>query len=260
MKKIRLKKRRKPYILFIYIIILIMMTSLLIFKYLSKKISPPLFKYAEIETKKFSNKIINDAIAKNVTKDIKSDEIFIVKYGDDKEIKSIDFNTNKINEYLSKATNTIQKDMNNIEKGNIYEIENIDDLLKDYKKEDLKKGIIFYVSTGLFFNNPLLANLGPKIPVKISLTGDIISYISTEVEDYGINNSLLKVYINITVNEDIILPFKGQNIKMDAKIPIAIKMISGKIPQYYYGGRQSSQVVVPSNWLKNINIVSLFMR
>ena len=248
MKKIKLKKRKKPYILFIYIIIVIIITSLIVFNYLIKKISTPLFKYAEIETKKFSNKIINDAIAHNVAKNIKSEEILIVKYGEDGEIKTIDFNTNKINEYLSKTTNTIQKNMNNIEKGNIYEIDDIKDLLKNYKKENLKKGIIFYVSTGQFFNNPLLSNIGPKIPVKISLTGDIISYISTEVEDYGINNSLLKVYINITVNEDIILPFKDQNIKMNAKIPIAIKMISGKIPQYYYGSsKQSPEVVAPAN-------------
>lgn len=250
MKKIKLKKTRKPYILFIYIIILIIVFGILLFNYFSKKISPALFKYAEIETKKFSNLIINDALSKCVTNKITPQEIFEVTNGNDDEIKTIDFNTAKINEYLTKTTKYIQKDMDNIEKGNIYEINNIDNLTKKYKREDLKKGIIFYVSSGLFTENPLLANLGPKIPVKISLTGDIISYISSEVEDYGINNSVIKVYINIEVTEDIILPYKNQNITMNAKVPIAIKMINGKIPQYYYGSTKQNPVVTPNNWLK----------
>jgi len=247
MKKIKLKKRHKPYILFVYILIIICIFGTLIFNYFTKKISPALFKYAEIETKKFSNLIINDALAKCVTNKIKPSEIFEITNNNDDEIKTIDFNTAKINEYLTKTTKYIQKDMDNIEKGNIYKIDSIDNLTKKYKKEDLKKGIIFYVSSGLFTNNPLLANLGPKIPVKISLTGDIISYISTEVEDYGINNSVIKVYINIEVTEDIILPFKNQNITMSAKVPIAIKMINGKIPQYYYGSSKQNPVVTPNN-------------
>lgn len=247
MKKAKLKKRHKPYILFIYVIVLICLIGTILFNYFSKKISPALFKYAEIETKKFSNLIINDALAKCVTNKITTSEIFEVTSDKDDEIKTIDFNTAKINEYLTKTTKHIQKDMDNIEKGNVYEIENIDNLTKNYRKEDLEKGIVFYVSSGLFTGNPLLANLGPKIPVKISLTGDIISYISSEVEDYGINNSVIKVYINIEVTEDIILPYKNQNITMNAKVPIAIKMITGKIPQYYYGTSKQNPVVVPNN-------------
>lgn len=241
MKRVKLKTKKKPYSIIIYIIIITIILSFILLNRLSKRITPIIFNYAEIETKKFSNFIINEAIAKNITSHISSDEIFKVTENNNGEIKTVDFDTAKINKYLTKATKSIQEYMDNIEKGNIYKIDDIDNLTKKYNREDLKKGIIFYVSSGLAFKNPLLSNLGPKIPVKISLTGDVISYISAEVEDYGINNAVIKVFAHIETNEDIILPFYDKNIKMKAKVPIAIKMITGKIPEFYYGNIKESQ-------------------
>ena len=243
MKKI---KKTKKINLYVIVLLLLLVIGINTFNYLSKKLSPAIINYAEIETKKFTNIVINDAIAKTITTKAKAQDIFEITNDKTDEIKSIDFNTIKINEYLTKATKYIQNDIKNIEKGNIYSVKSIKELKKQYKKKNLEKGIIFYVNSSLALNNPLLANIGPKIPIKISLAGDVISYISTEVEDYGINNSMIKVSANIKVTEEIILPFYGKSIEMDAKIPIAMKMITGKIPQYYYGTKNSKEVIIPS--------------
>ena len=243
MKKIKTKKKHFIRTLII-ILIIILLTSLLIIKYISKKIYPMVFKYAEIETKKFSNLIINNAISKTVTDKITPDEIFKITYDKNDEIKTIDFNTPKINKYLTKATKSIQEEMQNIENGNINKIDK--DITKKYNKEDLKKGIIYSLNTGVISNNPLLANLGPKIPIKINLVGDVISYVSADVEDYGINNSMVRVFINLKVTEEVMIPFYGKEIEMEAKVPIAIKLITGKLPEYYLGTNQSKQIVVPN--------------
>lgn len=256
MKKI---KKTKKINLYVIVLLLLLVIGINTFNYLSKKLSPAIINYAEIETKKFTNIVINDAIAKTITTKAKAQDIFEITNDKTDEIKSIDFNTIKINEYLTKATKYIQNDIKNIEKGNIYSVKSIKELKKQYKKKNLEKGIIFYVNSSLALNNPLLANIGPKIPIKISLAGDVISYISTEVEDYGINNSMIKVSANIKVTEEIILPFYGKSIEMDAKIPIAMKMITGKIPQYYYGTKNSKEVIIPS-WLKKQKIVYLYSR
>lgn len=245
MKKIKLKKKIKPINLFVIILSLVTICGLIVFNYFSKKVSPAIFKYAETEVKKFSNIIINDAIAKTITDNISPDDIFEVVNDKNDEIKSIDFNTPNINKYLTEATKSIQEDIKNIEKGNINNVKYSENIIKNYDKEDLEKGIIYYVSSGLVLSNPLLANLGPKIPVKISLAGDVISYVSAEVEDYGINNSMIKVFVNLKVTEEVILPFYGKNIDMEAKVPIAIKLVTGKIPNYYFGNTESKQIVVP---------------
>ena len=243
MKKIKIKK--KHHIRTIIIILFITLTtSFLIIKIISKKIYPVVFKYAEIETKKFSNMIINNAVSKVVTDKITPDEIFKITNDKNDEIKAIDFNTPKINEYLTKATKSIQEDIQNIEKGNINKIDK--DITKKYNKKDLKKGIIYSLNAGIITNSPLLENLGPKIPIKINLIGDVISYISADVEDYGINNSMVRVYINLKVTEEIMIPFYGKEINMEAKVPIAIKLITGKLPEYYLGTTKSKQITVPN--------------
>ena len=243
MKKIKTKKKHFIRTLIILLII-ILLTSLLIIKYISKKIYPMVFKYAEIETKKFSNLIINNAISKTVTDKITPDEIFKITYDKNEEIKTIDFNTPKINKYLTKATKSIQEDIQNIEKGNINKIDK--DITQKYNKKDLEKGIIYTLNTGVISNSPLLTNLGPKIPIKINLIGDVISYVSADVEDYGINNSMIRVFINLKVTEEVIIPFYGKEINMEAKVPIAIKLITGKLPEYYLGTNQKKQIVVPN--------------
>ncbi len=239
MKKIRLKKKRINIILLVTITVLI--SSVILINIAGKKITPVFFKYAETETKKFSNIIINDAIAETITTKAKPEEIFEVKY-DGSDIKSVDFNTININKYLTQTTRKIQEDIKNIEKGNIKN----QNILKTYDETNLKKGIIAFINSGVITNNPITANLGPKIPVKVSLAGDVISYISAEVDDYGINNSLIKVFINLKVTENIILPFYDKNIVVSAKVPVAIKLINGKIPEYYIGTKESKQIVIPN--------------
>ena len=241
MKKIKTKKKKKPFDIIALIIFLIILCSFLILNYINKKITPAFFKYAEIETKKISNIIINEAIAQNITNKATPNEIFKVIKDKNEDIKSIDFNTVNINKYLTETTRSIQESLLNIEN-----IKN-KKILKKYSKTSLEKGIISYVNTGVIFNNPLLANLGPKIPVKVNLAGDIISYISAEVEEYGINNSLVKVFINLKITETVILPFYDKNIDLESKVPIAIKLINGSIPQYYIGtSKESKKLIIPN--------------
>ena len=244
MKKIKLKRIKKHFKTLIFLTLISLITSILLINNISKKIRPSLFKYAEIETKKFSNIIINDAIAKKITNQITPDEIFIINNNKNDEIKSIDFNTPIINKYLTEVTKSIQKDMNDIEKGNINNISK--EITKNYNRKDLKKGIIYTLNTGIISESPLLSNLGPKIPVKINLIGDIISYVSADIEDYGINNSIIKVFINLKVTEQIVIPLNEKNIDMEAKVPIAIKLITGKLPDYYIGTKESKQIVIPN--------------
>ena len=241
MKKIKLKKNKRN---FFSIIIIIFILSFILINMVNKKITPVFIKTAEMETKKFSNKIINEAIAKTITTKAKPEEIFEIITDKNDEIKSIDFNTININKYLTKTTSYRQKALKEIEKGNISNLDK--NILNSYDKNNLEKGIISFISSGIIFNNPILANLGPKIPIKINLAGDIISYISAEVDDYGINNSLIKVFINLKITENIILPFYDKNIDMEAKVPIAIKLVAGKIPEYYMGTKESKKIIIPN--------------
>ena len=133
-------------------------------------------------------------------------------------INSIDFNTGLINKYLTKATKSIQQNLKYIEKGDLQKVEYKADLLENYDETSLKNGVIYYLNSGFIFNNPIFSNFGKQIPIKISLTGDVISNISTEVTNYGINNALIKVYANIKITEQVMLPYFDKSVELKTKV------------------------------------------
>ena len=73
--------------------------------------------------------------------------------------------------------------------------------------------------------------------LKINLIGNVVSSLETSVSNYGLNSALIKVYANVEVTEQIIIPFTTKDIKIVNKVPIAIKVIQGKVPEYYSDGK-----------------------
>ena len=113
---------------------------------------------------------------------------------------------------------------------------------------ELKKdGIVIMIPSGIVSNNYLFANLGPRIPVKISLTGEFESCISTKVEEYGLNNALISIYINIKATEQITMPFITEKVEIENQIPLSIYVVNGKIPEYYINGFDRTSNIYRSN-------------
>ncbi len=86
---------------------------------------------------------------------------------------------------------------------------------------------------GTLFKNIILADLGPKISVKLHYLNDVNSSISTKIREYGINNALIEIYVNVEVNIKVLSPFISEKIVLMTSVPLAIKMVQGKIPTYY---------------------------
>lgn len=237
MNRIKLKRQFKIRIktinLIALFIIIFVIGIYLLFSYIKGRIMPTIFKYGSLEAKKFSSIIINDAIDKYITNQIDMDNLFLITNDSSGEIKSIDFNTSLINKYLTNATKSIQKNLKYIENGDIQKVEYKANLLDTYDEKALKNGVIYYLNSGFIFNNPIFANFGSQIPIKIALTGEVVSNISTELTNYGINNALIKVYVNITITEQVILPYFEKQIELNTKVPVALKLVNGSVPNYY---------------------------
>lgn len=240
MRRIRFKKRIK-FKNSILIIILLIISIFLAFKFINLKINPVLLDYANMEARKLASIIINDAINKNF-KDINIDELFIITK-EENEIKAIDFNPIIVNQVLTNTTTLIQTNLKYLEQGKIELLNLNTDALIDYNTDKLRQGIIYEIPSGVIFGNSFLANIGPKIPVRFSLVGDIVSYVNTNVKDYGINNALIEVNIVLELSEQLILPFVTDKITIDTTIPVALKLIQGTVPNYYLNGLQNSPAI-----------------
>ncbi len=202
------------------IIVLIFFTMLYFLFLLNKKVLPVLMKYVELEATRITVSYINETIKGKIEiKDI--DEVITMITNKEGEIISIDFNTNTINKNLYIITKEIQKNIESLEKFN-----------SNYIKNDNN---VYYVPSGLFSGIPIISNIGPKIPVKIFMTGNVISNIKTDISEYGINNVLLKLFIQTKTKINVVLPFISKETEVTVDIPIAMKVIQGKIPQVYGG-------------------------
>lgn len=247
-RRIKLKRKQRKINRVILIIFSLIIVIILTMKFISLKANPILLEYAEMESRKLVSIVINDAINKNITENINIEELFIIaKEGDD--IKSIDFNPITVNKILTETTSLIQNNLKYLEQGKIELLNLTTNALVDYNQNKLKQGIIYEIPSGVIFGNSFLANVGPKVPVRFSLIGDIVSYVNTTVTDYGINNALIEVNVVLDLSFQIILPFVSDKTSINTTVPVALKLIQGNVPSYYLNGlnQNSPSIALPIN-------------
>lgn len=218
-----MKNIEKIFTLTLYIIIISIILSIILIKYLSNKIEPSFSLYVEEEAKRITTHIIN----KSVREVLKENDINKLLPNNKEEINTRDLNVllNSINEKVESNLKSIA----NLSKSNYINLDNITNM--DY--EIIGKKIIFEATLGSFIGGNLLVNIGPKIPIRVDISNDVITDINTKVSEYGINNALLEVYISIKVNTIINTPFTNKTDEIIVNVPILVKVIEGSIPNYY---------------------------
>lgn len=229
----------------ILIIIGIILGIISVFHYINKKVTPLFLDLAESETEKLATLIINDAVGKQVSEGLKTDTLFDINKDASGSITSIDFNSATVNKLLTTITTSVELNLKYLEEGRVDLLNLPDSILVSYDEKDLKKGIIYKIPSGSIFNNTILSNIGPKIPVKLNLVGSITSNINTRTTNYGINNALIEVYVDLNVTLEVILPYTKRKTSVETSIPVALKMIQGSVPNFYSGNSSSPSISIP---------------
>lgn len=237
-----MKKETKRNI-FISIFILSLIISFIMLRVINKKISPLLLEHAELETKRISTIIINNAVSEQLKDNTSLNELFTIVKNSSNEIQTIDFNSALVNRTLRDITNTVLSSLKSIENG---DISSIDGIMTE--TSDLKKGIIVEIPIGVVTNNVFLSNFGPKIPIKLNVIGSVDSNIKTNIRGYGINNALMEVYVSVEVDLQVNIPFISKRTAVITDVPILIKIIQGEVPKFYGGNllRESNITSIPS--------------
>lgn len=240
--RMHLKRRRKNNVLNIItlLIIIIIIIVIYILKLFNNKALPKFISYSEIETKKIVSSVVNSAVMEETYKNANLDNLFITTKDNNGNIKSIDFDPNCVNKILVDTYKVVEQNMIYLETGQVEKLNLLNKNLSLYDSNKLKKGIIYELPSGIIFNNVILNNIFPKIPVKIDLIGNILCRLDSDVKSYGINNALITVNIVVEVEVKILLPFVSKNTKIVESIPIVMKIIEGNIPSYYFDGYLSN--------------------
>ena len=228
-----MKKIKRILTIILYILIISFVMSIFVIKYFSYKIKPNFNRYVISEIERIITLIINDSINDDLTK-IDSNSIFVLNNSGSDKV-TIDIDNKKLNQIQRKINNHIEDDVRLVSSGKIKKMDKYFNTMSDIDYETIKGGIVYYIASGNISGNMFTNNLGPKIPIKFSMSGDTISTISNKIQEYGINNALIEIRINVKINMIVNMPYISRKVTIKTSVPIASRIIQGNIPGYYLG-------------------------
>ena len=206
-----------------------LLSSYLLIKLFTYRSEPILFDYAKRKSINIVSTLINKSMSEVLYQEEYEDLIEIEKDVDG-QIVNLNFNNKKINDILYLSTDNILKSINLLDEGKY------DQLDTEYIKD---KDLLYSVPIGVIHDIPILVNIGPRIPFKIEILGSVDNKTETSVREYGINSSIVEVFLNLNLQVQVILPFKTESYIAEKNILLDSKIIQGKVPDYY-GGNGSS--------------------
>jgi len=230
-KKNTLSKKISVIILFIIIFVYIF------FKYVNTSLNPKITYIAELKMEELTRYYLNQTLKKYLN--INTNDYIKINLVNN-NIISIDVDNTKTNELLNMFINDLETNMQKLEKGKISNYNNLEFIYGN-------NGIVILIPIGLTFSTSLLSGMGPDIPVKVSFMDNLEAYIDVQVENYGINNSLIKIYLNINIKEAIDFPVNERRQELKYNFLISSKLVSGKVPTIYGDSLNKSSNIVNSD-------------
>ena len=228
--------KKKAYIFF-SLLILSFFTALYLTSIAGKGLEQVIINYATAETERIANVILNDVTF--IDEDFLDEDIFEISRDNDGNIELINFDTKTTNKLLKEINNKAMKRLSAIEKGDTTDLE-LSDSLKGTRLTFLDDGVVCDIPIGSLFHNGLIVNLTTSIPIRFSFIGTVSSNIVTDVKEYGFNNALIEIGIEVTIKEQITMPHSTKNIPVTTRINLATQVVQGQVPLYYNGSFTTS--------------------
>ena len=209
MKKIRLLKNikfnRKRVVCLVWIIIAI----LLFFLIFTFTINPVIMDTVEIKSKALATKAMNSSISDVVMNSIIYDDLVNIVSDEFGNISMILANSLEINNLSRNLAQTCES-----------------------RIEDLGHSGIT-IPMGTFTGIPLFVGRGPRIRVKMTPVGSVACKFVSSFETAGINQTVHKIYVNITANIGVVLPLSSRNFVSEQQVLISESVIIGQVPEVY---------------------------
>ena len=198
-------KKREKVIKIIVIFIIALTTA----KIIIDAITPIIDKNCSYIAKNNATKISNEQAA-IVMEKYKYDDLCTISKDTNGNITMLSSNVLLINEIVSNITLKIQEELS--------------------KKENSS----FDVKLGSFTGIKILSGRGPNVNVKIVTVGGLETELKSEFVTSGINQTIHRIYLQISCNISILTPFETKEEKIVNQVLLAEAVIVGTTPSTYY--------------------------
>ncbi|HSO57189.1 MAG TPA: sporulation protein YunB [Paenisporosarcina sp.] len=224
-------------LLFVFVVISVG----LMFYLVNVRLTPIYLQYAEVQSVKIASLVVSKAINSRTADVMDVNDIIEEIPSDQTNRVTTKFNTEIITRVQADTITLVQTHLEQAEEGNLDNLPYLDDIEYDPNAMEDNGGIVFFVPLGQATNIPLLGNLGPKIPIRFHVIGNVQSDIVYGFREFGINNAMVEVSIVLKVNVQVIVPLATKTTTIEQKIPVALGVISGPVPQIYTKGEGGTQ-------------------
>lgn len=234
----RRKKRANRFALFLMSFVF---TVILFLYFLNSRLMPTYLDYAEVQTYKIASHVVSKAINSRTSSVLDVNEIIEDLPTESDYMLTTKFNTEIINQVRAETTALVKEHLEMAERGDLSQLPELENVEYDVSEIQRGDGIVFFVPLAQALNLPLLGNLGPKVPIRFHIIGNVSSDVATTITEFGINNALVEVNIRLKVNVQIIVPFASKTATVEQTIPVAIGLTRSQVPNIYTNGGDGAQ-------------------
>ncbi|NGP46173.1 sporulation protein YunB [Bacillaceae bacterium SIJ1] len=251
MRKLYISRRRRRSLLISFLVFILL--SIHGVWLVNKGIEPTIMDLAKTKTDELAREAINRTIIEDIVGGVDMRELVILHERPSNNV-SYSFDPQVYNQLLSNTIQRVEMYLKDIEKGKIDDLNSFDapEHLNNVSWTTDEQGIVYWVPLGVSTRNALLANLGPKVPVRFSLIGDVKAEIDTQISKVGINNTYLELFVDLTVQLNVIIPSTKEVTVVQNTIKIGDLFIEGDVPQFYQSSGSASPIVPvpaqPDDW------------
>lgn len=194
-----------------FLIIIICSLIIFIFYSINKNLSPAIIAVADSELRARTLDIINTNIQTIYDEEFKDTDLVSVEKDSNDKIVMVKADTVRLNTLATKIS------------------------LKGQDELEKMGKVGFKIPLGYVSKISILSYLGPDIIVKMRPIGRVeVSYESV-FESAGINQTRLKIYMNVKSTMQIILPFESRDLEVVNNVPVCETIIVGEIPRTILG-------------------------
>ncbi|WP_058306827.1 sporulation protein YunB [Gracilibacillus massiliensis] len=248
-RKIGSPPKNQLVIISLLLFVLCMIASILI---VNEGIKPVLLDYAKVRVTAIANQAMGIAVSKKISEDLETEELVQVQLDEQGQVEHYIFNSVVENRVQRNVQYRVENFLKLLEKGERPEtgvpIEVELDLEPDEQEllDDVReRGLLVEVPIGQTLGIPILANLGPKVPVNMEVIGSVGTEITSELAQTGINGALIEVNVHIEVEMMVVIPFASEPVQIVQDIPVTKVFHPGDVPNYYHDGEGSSNLSIP---------------
>lgn len=215
MRDCRSKKSRTKRYVVVYVVLVVLVVVLSVYSFNAARSN--LIDFVDEYTSANITAEIVDGINNAVLKILSDNDTYRnydnfveITVGSDGNVSLINVNMLMVNLLLCDLTEKTQINVNNLCKEKIYNVP-------------------FYAITGSL----MLAQLGKNIEIEVKPIGHVECKLTSAFDGVSINQTLHRIYVEVTARVKMILPLYVKDLYVKTKIVVAENVIVGKVPEVY---------------------------